>query len=444
MNLRIFNYLNFSVDVFLIYYSLLKIFNKNINISKRDIIYLMGLAFLNLYTRNLFGLNNFIIFILIPLLSAIIYYFLTDEDLLSVSIYTTLLYLILGLIEILTAYIIVLIFKISFQLTFQFNIYRILIAVVSKTTFYYTVKRFRDKIRLTKSFDIKAKRIISLLFLFNLYIFFIIFMIYNYIGDFSRFTLIRITILVIGFLFFSIYTYKFTKDIIYQNQKELVFKQKQDALYKTDFYAENMKEILRTIKSQRHDLNNHLGTLYGLIYMKKYDRAKEYITKINNEIKSLDMIIDTNNPVITSLLSMKKDKAFKIGINMNIEVQIPEVLDFDSIDLSIILGNLLDNAIEACEKIGASVETYIDIYISLKEDVLYIEIINCKAIDKKLSRKDMLNRFTSKEDFKNHGFGLGNVEFVVNKYNGNIDIRDTGEKFIVYISMPVQKEEASL
>ncbi len=444
MNLRIFNYLSFSVDVFLIYYSLLKIFNKNINISKRDIIYLMGLAFLNLYTRNIFGLNNFIIFILIPLLSAIIYYFLIDEDLLNVSIHTTLLYLILGLIEILTVYIIVLIFKISFQLTFQFNIYRILIAVVSKTTFYYTIKRFRDKIRLTKYFDIKAKRIISLLSLFNLYVFFIIFMIYNYIGDFSRFTLISITTLVIGFLFFSIYTYKFTKDIIYQNQKELVFKQKQDALYKTDFYAENMKEILRTIKSQRHDLNNHLGTLYGLIYMKKYDRAKEYITKINNEIKSLDMIIDTNNPVITSLLSMKKDKAFKIGINMNIEVQIPEVLDFDSIDLSIILGNLLDNAIEACEKIGASVETYIDIYISLKEDVLYIEIINCKAIDKKLSRKDMLNRFTSKEDFKNHGFGLGNVEFVVNKYNGNIDIRDTGEKFIVYISMPVQKEEASL
>jgi sensor histidine kinase regulating citrate/malate metabolism len=224
---------------------------------------------------------------------------------------------------------------------------------------------------------------------------------------------------------------------IHQNQQELIWKLKEEEFYKKDFYIKSMEDILETIKSQRHDLNNYLSTLYGLIYLKKFDDAKKYINKLNTEISNLNIIIDTNHPIVTALVSIKKNKAFDNGINMNLDIELPKDIDFEFVDLSIVIGNLLDNAIEACQLIPRDKERGIEFKIHLKEEILKIKLKNTKLKLKQIENKNITGRFTTKADDENHGYGLGNIEFIVKQYNGNMEISDLGNEFIIDIDLPV-------
>lgn len=436
MNSQIINYASYSLDVLLIYRFLSRIFK--ININKKHIIYLIGLMFINVSIRNLLGVNNFQTYIAINLVSAIIYYHLINKGLLNVTVYTILAYLFFGLLELISVNIVILTFRIGPKLISELNIYRVLTIIISKVSFYYITSKFAHKIKLPKYTNIKRKKIIFSLLLFNVFNIFMIYSLYKYAEESSTVDLINLTTLVLSAIFLSIYIYKFLKEVINQDQQQLVQKAREEALSKTDFYIENMREILKTINSQRHDLNNYLGTLYGLIYLEKYERAKEYIEKINDEIRDFNTIIDTNNPVLTALLNIKKNKSYKNGIQMNIDINLPESLDFDNIDLSVVVGNLLDNAIEACEKIDERLNKYINVDIFLEEDVLYIQIDNSKSVSNNLNVNDIMGRFTTKKNKEHHGFGLGNVEFVVNKYDGEIEIKDLGKQFLVNIEIPIK------
>lgn len=436
MNSQIINYASYSLDVLLIYRFLSRIFK--ININKKHIIYLIGLMFINVSIRNLLGVNNFQTYIAINLVSAIIYYHLINKGLLNVTVYTILAYLFFGLLELISVNIVILTFRVGPKLISELNIYRILTIIISKVSFYYITSKFAHKIKLPKYTTIKRKKIIFSLLLFNVFNIFMIYSLYKYAEESSTVDLINLTTLVLSAIFLSIYIYKFLKEVINQDQQQLVQKAREEALSKTDFYIENMREILKTINSQRHDLNNYLGTLYGLIYLEKYERAKEYIEKINDEIRDFNTIIDTNNPVLTALLNIKKNKSHKNGIQMNIDINLPESLDFDNIDLSVVVGNLLDNAIEACEKIDERLNKYINVDIFLEEDILYIQIDNSKSVSNNLNVNDIMGRFTTKKNKENHGFGLGNVEFVVNKYDGEIEVKDLGEQFLVNIEIPIK------
>lgn len=436
MNSQIINYASYSLDVLLIYRFLSRIFK--ININKKDIIYLIGLMFINISIRNVLGVNNFQTYIAINLVSAIIYYHLINKGLLNVTVYTILAYLFFGLLELISVNIVILTFRVGPKLISELNIYRILTIIISKVSFYYITSKFAHKIKLPKYTNIKRKKIIFSLLLFNVFNIFMIYSLYKYAEESSTVDLINLTTLVLSAIFLSIYIYKFLKEVINQDQQQLVQKAREEALSKTDFYIENMREILKTINSQRHDLNNYLGTLYGLIYLEKYERAKEYIEKINDEIRDFNTIIDTNNPVLTALLNIKKNKSHKNGIQMNIDINLPESLDFDNIDLSVVVGNLLDNAIEACEKIDERLNKYINVDIFLEEDILYIQIDNSKSVSNNLNVNDIMGRFTTKKNKENHGFGLGNVEFVVNKYDGEIEVKDLGEQFLVNIEIPIK------
>ena len=134
--------------------------------------------------------------------------------------------------------------------------------------------------------------------------------------------------------------------------QEVIWKLKEEEIYK-NFYINNVKEILQTIRAQRHELNNYLSILYGLICLEDFDKVKEYISKINDRLSGMNSIIETNNPIITAIISIQKNKAFNEGIEMDLDIdELPEELPFDSLDLSIIIGNLLNNAMEACLSLG--------------------------------------------------------------------------------------------
>ncbi len=440
MTWKIIDWGSYALDASLIYYFLTTILKKRNH--KKDFIYLVGLILIHIFIGSTLGIGNFKSFIFIFLISIVVYSHLVNMTIFTVIRYSILAYLILGGIELITANTILLIFKMSPKLLYEESIYRILGIIISKSLFYYLTRKFAAKINMHKYFNPKRKKLIIGIGFFNLFIIHMVFTLLEYIDIPSEVDLIRLTILMLGSIIFTLFIYKTAKESIYQDQRELMWDSKEETLNKSDFYIENMKEILNTIKSQSHDLNNYLGTLYGLIYIGKYERAKEYIEKINNEMRDFNTIIDANNPVITSLLNIKLQKSHKKDIDMNINIDLQEEMDIDDIDLSIVIGNLLDNSIEACEKIDDPLKKEININIFLKEGILYIQVNNSKVKDK-YEKNQYTTRFTTKEDNQNHGFGLGNVEFVVNKYNGEIDIEDKEDWFIVEIRLPLRDKVLS-
>ena len=123
---------------------------------------------------------------------------------------------------------------------------------------------------------------------------------------------------------------------------------------------------------------------------------------------------------LDALLSTKKALAESKDILFNLKVQIPERLPIEPLDLCVIFGNALDNAIEACDKISEKRE--IDVTIAMQNDFLFCKIINTAQRGGTISK-------TSKADKNNHGFGLENIKTALAKYDSKPQIEYDDNKF---------------
>ncbi|MDR7856822.1 GHKL domain-containing protein [Tissierella sp.] len=436
MNLLWMNLFTNTLDTLLVFWFLIKVLRKGKIDRKSDWLFLIGLIFLNSLINLMFDNISILEFAAIFTISNIIYSYLLDEKFYRTIIYSILATGLMFIIEIAVVNIITLIFKVTPAMILEMNIYRIIGIFASKISFFLVIKYLAEKIRIPIYTRVNKVTPILLIGLFNIMIIFMTFTLYKNMKIESIYGYLYLLCTGFGIIIFSFVIYSTTKKKIYQDQQEIIWKVKEEEFHKKDFYINSMNDILQTIRSQRHDLNNYLGTLYGLISLGDFEDAKRYIKKINGRISNMNSIIETNHPVITALISMKKNKAFDDGIEMKFDINLPKELPFDFVDLSIILGNLLDNAIEACRLIAMDFERIINVFISYDNDYLTIQIDNPKDESIKLEKEKLLGRFTTKEDHENHGMGLGNVEFIVKQYNGSMNIEDLGDEFIVNIGLP--------
>lgn len=443
MKLQLLNLFTHTLDALLMYLFLAKILYKK-DILCRKTIYLVGLIILNFSISIVLGSAEFLPFLIITVFSTLVYSYLLNTSISKTFAYTILGTIILGIIEITTVNIIILFFNIQPSIISELNFYRVLAIIISKSLFYLVIKYLVKKFKIPAYSQIKNFKIIILILLYNMFVIFMLVSLYGNIKSSSIRDTMYIFVIGIGIALLSFIIYKTIIKSMYQNQQAIVWKLKEEEFYKKNFYIKSMEDILETIKSQRHDLNNYFSTLYGLIYMKKLDDAKKYIDKISGEINNFNVIIDTNHPIITALISIKKNKAFENNIDMNLDIEISKDMDFEFVDLSIVIGNLLDNAIEACQLILKDRERRIDFKIYVMEEILRIEVKNTKIKSIKIDNENITKRFTTKADNEFHGYGLGNVEFIVKQYNGNMEISDLGDEFMVNIDLPMNRHKHSI
>ena len=146
---------------------------------------------------------------------------------------------------------------------------------------------------------------------------------------------------------------------------------------------------------------------------------------------------DTGNPVFDSILNYKLSAAKDLGANLTFEIAVPEGLEIEPFDISVLLGNLLDNANEA---LANSPEKNMEIQIRMDRGLLYIHISNSydgntqKAV---LNGREIYQ--TRKEDKQLHGFGLQSITKVVEKYHGVIETDDRNGRFTVDIMLYLSK-----
>lgn len=183
----------------------------------------------------------------------------------------------------------------------------------------------------------------------------------------------------------------------------------QEEYYKT--VVDKQKEILRI----RHDMNNYLLSLAGYIEENQTEKALEKISQKTIKLRKEEYIL-CENPCIAALLSAKCHIMQKKNVKFDYRIQMPEKLLVDETELCIILGNLLDNAIEACEKFENREGKTIFLKIRYEEDYIVMNITNpvCKGFEPEEGRK------TLKKQKGLHGFGMENVRILAEKYDGTV------------------------
>lgn len=203
-------------------------------------------------------------------------------------------------------------------------------------------------------------------------------------------------------------------------------------------YYKHLEYSQKEVASMRHDLKNHLHCIASLLDLGQYQEAQTYIQEIYKGSRHLSSAINSGNSMISILLDHAREQARQQSIPFSANVMVPASLSVDNVDLCVILGNLLDNAREACERIDRSKSRFIDAEIMYRKSFLFIKISNSFNGEYILDG----NRYEStKKDQPLCGIGLSNVRTTVQKYDGDIRISHDDQTFTVTVMLKLQESD---
>lgn len=228
------------------------------------------------------------------------------------------------------------------------------------------------------------------------------------------FYLLTCTAILFSFIYVLIFLQKYLK-------MERMAQAEKAALYELQVrygYYEKRREDEERVRKIYHDLKNHLLLL-------KNDKA---VTSITKKIESYESYIMTGNEFLDIIISEKIKMAQKSNIFVECDIDFRAGVFIEALDISTIFGNLIDNAIEAAEKVEES-EKYMFIKVQKKEGFIIIVIKNSM-------QGIFLNR-TSKSNKTFHGYGLTNVKRAIKKYYGDINIDSNNKEFVISIVIPI-------
>jgi sensor histidine kinase regulating citrate/malate metabolism len=196
-------------------------------------------------------------------------------------------------------------------------------------------------------------------------------------------------------------------------------------------HYDEVQNIYTKMRGWRHDYHNHIQAL--LVLNGNAKQTKEYLLKLNDDLTSVDTLIKTGNVMIDAILNSKISLIKSKSIAVNAKAVVPPHLPISEIDLCVIIGNLLDNAMEACEKQSVGEERFIRIFIGVMKSQLYITVSNSVGGEVHKSGKAYL----STKNSDSHGFGLMRIDNIVNKYGGYLNRQNEDRVFATEVLLPM-------
>lgn len=206
-----------------------------------------------------------------------------------------------------------------------------------------------------------------------------------------------------------------------------------------DYYTEYIKEkqsTINSIKRIKHDLKNQFIYLDELIKTKDYNRISKFMKEFNAENYFHNSKAKTGNLLVDAIINNKYIITQKEDIDFEIQLDIPDSLPFSDIDLCLILGNALDNAIEA--NIRSNIKNkYISLF--MKYDMGNLIIVLENSFDGKIIIDYDGNIMTSKREKSFHGMGISSIKISADKYQGLVKNEITDSKYILKVILYRQK-----
>ncbi|MCM1542792.1 MAG: GHKL domain-containing protein [Blautia sp.] len=206
------------------------------------------------------------------------------------------------------------------------------------------------------------------------------------------------------------------------------------AAYQNKLLAQQIAEVENlylTMRGWRHDYHNHLQTLKARLDMGQSAGAREYLDRLEQDLDGIRALAETGNVSVDAILNAKLSLVLKQGIALNFKATVPKSLTVSDTDLCVILGNLIDNAMESCEKVEEG-GRFLRLYIGVLRQQLYLSISNATA---ETVRRIDAAYISAKRG--NHGHGLKRIDRVVEKYGGYINRQNEPGVFATEILLPL-------
>lgn len=191
-------------------------------------------------------------------------------------------------------------------------------------------------------------------------------------------------------------------------------------------YAE-VDNMYKKMRGWRHDYRHHIQTMKVHALNGEYDAIDKYLDMLDDDLTNVETVVKTGNRMADAILNSKLSIAKEKEINIKAEAKIPVALTVSELDLCIVIGNLLDNAMDACMELPPE-ERLIRIYMEMKGSYLYISVTNTSGGKKKHSFK------TTKGD--GHGFGIIRIDSIVEKYGGYVTRASEDGAFSTEVLLP--------
>jgi len=236
-----------------------------------------------------------------------------------------------------------------------------------------------------------------------------------------------------------LYGVKLFQDMVYRNKAKSERVILKNQVKNMQEHMEEMERIYSEIRGMKHDMKNTLAVILQLS-MEEKGELQEYLADLNQTFDRLDMRFRTGNTVADTLLNMKYHEAVRLVPDLEMDTDrlvFPQDMRIHSYDIGIILGNAVDNAVRACQKLKEKepeAEVFIRFVTLQKGNLLVLKLEN--SFDGKLVRRPREEfPMTDKPDKENHGMGLANIKNTVEKYHGTMDYMVKGRVFILSMMM---------
>ena len=243
-----------------------------------------------------------------------------------------------------------------------------------------------------------------------------------------------------------LYGVKLFQDMIYWNREKSGRIVLENQISSLQEHMEEMERIYSGIRGMKHDMKNTLAVIQRLSKGGGNRELQEYLSELNKGLEKLETRFRTGNTVVDTLLNMKYHEAMRDVPDLRVDADqllFPQEIGIHSYDIGVILGNAVDNAIEACRKLKAkepAADAFIRISSLQKGKLLILKVEN--SFDGRLvwGRQEGFPA-TDKADGENHGIGLVNIKSTAEKYQGTMDFKVRGRVFILSVMMKNEKGE---
>ena len=225
---------------------------------------------------------------------------------------------------------------------------------------------------------------------------------------------------------------KMIKDYDLKRENEII-KEKMNMQYR---YYLNLQESQEKTRKLYHDMNNHITCIKNI--HGNMDSTNEYIEDLNSQLKNCTPIFNTNNLILDVILNDKNIICNKSNIEFIADVNFSKCDFVHMSDICSIFSNMIDNAIEACDKIDSkSLSKKIKLRGSIVNNFFVVVCENTKQ-NNIISKNGVIK--TDKKNSSLHGVGISSIKSSVEKYNGNMEVSHSEYKFIVTLYIPLLKD----
>lgn len=196
-------------------------------------------------------------------------------------------------------------------------------------------------------------------------------------------------------------------------------------------YYTEVENMYTKMRAWRHDYRHHIQAMKVHMANNEHEEIAKYLDMLDDDLTNVETVIKTGNRMADAILNSKLSIAAQNNIQVKAEAKIPVSLSIPEIDLCIVIGNLIDNAIEACMTLPEE-RRLIRIYMEMKGSYLYMSVLNTASGKKKNKTGNLFN--SSKGD--GHGFGLSRIDGIIKKHGGYVTRASEDEAFSTEVLLP--------